>query len=152
MPSTTVSQQRDSDGFVPCNEEPEQRREDEMSVIFFVVWLALSAVGLVGRTAAAPHAAGAQPTGEGCFAAVGASCSYRAHPTGGIQAVGTGWSVQIVRANRTITVGPNDWKDVAGRSVDAGRLIEPGDRVTARTAPGPYQTAAVRVGTPVGDR
>ncbi len=123
-----------------------------MCVIFFVIWLALSAVGLAGRTATEPHASGAQPAGEGCFAAVGASCSYRAHRTGGIQAVGTGWTVEIVRGNRTITIGPNDWKDVAGRSVDAGRLINPGDRVTARTAPGPYQTAAVRVGTPVGYR
>jgi hypothetical protein len=124
-----------------------EQEEDDMCVIGYLLWIVLSIAGRTAPSADVPPAAG-----EGCFAATGSSCSYRAERVGGIQAVGSRWRVDIVRHGRTVSIGPADLVDAAGRAINAGRMIRPGDRVTAWTSPLDQEPAAVRVGTLTAER
>jgi hypothetical protein len=70
---------------------------------------------------------------EGCVAASGTFCSYRAHVRGGILAAGNGWYVEIARGHRTIWFGPRSMTDVGHGLVARKNVIKRGDRVFVST-------------------
>ena len=91
---------------------------------FWPVGVLFVIVGLLTPATTARH-----PADEGCVAMFGASCSYVAHRKGGVEAVGNNWSVEIVRGERHIHLGPRDLTD----AVSVRDVIRPGDKVTATT-------------------
>ena len=97
-----------------------------MCFLGLVAGLVWSVLGLLAPSTGMPY-----PVGDGCVAAHGGSCSYRAQQVGSIEGVGTVWRVDIVRGKRTLHCGPKDWSDADGGVVVARDVIRPGDRVRA---------------------
>ena len=83
-----------------------------MNKIRTLIAIAVFTGGMAGVSGTA-HAAS-----EGCTAAGGVSCEYRATKAGGIMAVGNAWQVHVFRHGREITYEPRE-NAMARRSFDA---------------------------------
>lgn len=83
--------------------------------------------------AAASWTTTAHAVGDGCEAANGSTCAYRAKKSGGIVATGNSWQVKVVRAGRTMTYGPANWLDAQSFVFRRVNAIRKGDTVYVRT-------------------
>ncbi len=75
----------------------------------------------------------AEAASEGCTAASGLSCEYRATKAGGIVAFGNGWQVRIYRHGHETTYGPKDMTDVRRSTLKLRNAVQKDDYVFVRT-------------------
>jgi hypothetical protein len=92
-----------------------------MGCIGCIISILLSFLG------SAPAAGRSASNPEGCVAVPERSCSYVATRSGGYEAVGNAWRVQIVRQGQVIVYTP-------GTPAMQPGVIQAGDRVSASTA------------------
>ncbi len=93
--------------------------------------LIAAAVAMGGSSLAGTAEASVPP--EGCTAAMGISCEYRARSAGGIIAFGNGWQVRIYRQGQETTYGPKDMTDVRRSTLKLRNAVQKGDYVFVRT-------------------
>ena len=93
----------------------------------------LVSVALVAL-AAASWTTTAHAVEDGCEAANGSTCSYRATKNGGIVATGNSWRVTVVRGGLATTYGPANWLDAERFTFKRVNVIRKGDVVYVRTA------------------
>lgn len=70
---------------------------------------------------------------DGCEAASGSTCAYRAKKNGGIVATGNSWRVTVVRQGRSMSYGPANWLDAHSFVFRRVNVIRKGDAVYVRT-------------------
>jgi hypothetical protein len=88
----------------------------------------------VVAVAAASWTTPAHALSDGCEAASGSTCSYRATKNGGIVATGNSWRVTVVRRGHVTRYGPAHWLDVGHSAFKRVNVIRKGDVVYVRTA------------------
>jgi hypothetical protein len=98
-----------------------------MNTVRTFVAVAVFAGGMAGWTGTADAAS------EGCTAAAGLSCEYRATKAGGIMAIGNGWKVRVFRNGQEKTYGPQDMTDVRGSTLKRSNAVRKGDYVFVQT-------------------
>jgi hypothetical protein len=91
----------------------------------------MAAVVIAGTMAS--WTATAEAASEGCTAASGLSCEYRATRAGGIVAIGNGWQVRIYRHGHEKAYGPKDMTDVRGSTLKLRNAVQNGDYVFVKT-------------------
>jgi hypothetical protein len=92
----------------------------------------LVSVALVAL-AAAGWTTTARAVGDGCEAASGSTCYYRATRNGGIVATGNSWKVGVLRRGRYAEYGPASWVDAQHSTFRRTNVIRKGDFVYVRT-------------------
>jgi hypothetical protein len=91
-------------------------------------------IAVVAMTAASWTTTAAHALGDGCEAANGSTCKYRAKTNGGIVATGNSWRVTVVRRGHVTRYGPANWLDARNSVFKRVNVIRKGDKVYVRTA------------------
>lgn len=98
-----------------------------------LVWIAVVAMAAASWTTTAHAHAQPEQRSDGCEAASGSTCAYRATKNGGIVATGNSWRVTVVRRGRSTTYGPANWLDSQSFVFRRVNAIRKGDTVYVRT-------------------